>query len=152
MTSTVTLAAPDGALFGTLGAGGIAVVLAVMLVLGVLGNGRLKLGATGATVIGFLSATGFSAAGKLWAHPERFVGQGLTGLGVGQGADGPFGDVEIAAVALLLLVLMLFARITPLFGAVLGVLAGIIWPAVGDGTIWAVPAELSAAVVSMVGG
>ncbi|WP_432124043.1 hypothetical protein [Streptomyces sp. C10-9-1] len=152
MTTTVTVAAPAGALLGALGTGGVALVLAVMLVLGVRGRGRLKLNDNPAAITAFLAATAFSAAGKLWASPEQFVGQGLSGLGVGQGPNGPFGNVGLAAVATLILIVFLFATMTPLFGAVLGFIAGVIWPAVGPGTIWAIPAELAAAVLTMVGG
>ena len=146
------LAAPAGAIFGGLGAGGLALALAVLLVLGVRGKGKVKLKDNPAMIVAFLAATAFSAAGELWANPERFVGQGLMGLGVGQGADGPFGDVRLGAVALILLIVMLCALMNPVFGATLGFIAGIVWPATGDGTIWAIPSELAQAALMMLGG
>lgn len=147
----IPLAAPAGAVFGGLGAGGLALALAVLLVLGVRGKGKVKLKDNPAMIVAFLAATAFSAAGELWANPEQFVGQGLTGLGVGT-ADGPFGDVRLGAVALILLIVMLCATMNPMFGAILGFIAGVVWPATGDGTIWAIPSELAQAVMMMVGG
>lgn len=148
----ITLAAPAAAIFGGLGAGGLALAIAILLVLGVRGKGRVKLTASPAAYVAFLAATAASAAGQMWAHPEKVVGQGLTGLGVGQGSEGPFGDVRLGAVALILLIIFLTASVTPLFGAVLGAIAGVVWPATGDSTIWALPCSVAQAVLGMVGG
>ena len=145
------LAAPDGAAFGALGAGGLALALTVLLVLGVKGEGKVKLKDNPAMICGFVASTAFSAAGAIWTRPEQITSQGLTGLGVGTGS-GPFGNVGIGAVSLILLFIMLCWKLTPLRGAILGVLAGIVWPAAGDGTVWAIPSELGAAVLMMVGG
>lgn len=145
------LAAPEGAVFGALGAGGLAFALALFLALGVRGEGRVRLKDNPAMICGFVASTAFSAAGSIWSNPERITSQGLTGLGVGSGS-GPFGNVGIGAVALVLLILMTCWRLTPLRGAILGLIAGIVWPAAGDGTLWAIPSELAAAVLMMIGG
>jgi hypothetical protein len=147
----VYLAAPEGAVFGALGAGGLAFALARFLALGVRGEGRVRLKDNPAMICGFVASTAFSAAGSIWSNPERITSQGLTGLGVGSGS-GPFGNVGIGAVALVLLILMTCWRLTPLRGAILGLIAGIVWPAAGDGTLWAIPSELAAAVLMMIGG
>ncbi|MFE9645298.1 hypothetical protein ACFYO0_14515 [Streptomyces sp. NPDC006365] len=145
------LAAAEGAALGALGAGGLSLVLTALLVLGVKGKGRVKLKDNPAIICGFIASTAFSAAGQIWANPERIASQGLTGLGVGTGS-GPFGNVGMGAVASLLLVLILCWEMSPLRGAILGLIAGIVWPAAGDGTIWAVPSELGAAILMMIGG
>ena len=145
------VAAADGAAFGALGAGGLALALTVLLVFGVMGKGKVKLKDNPATICGFLATTAFASAGKIWANPEKIASQGLTGLGVGTGT-GPFGNVGIGAVALILLILILCWQMTPKRGACLGMIAGIVWPAAGTGTVWAMPAELGAAVLMMVGG
>lgn len=145
------LAAAEGAVFGVLGAGGLALVLTTFLILGVRGKGKVKLKDTQAAIVAFLAASSYVAAGKIWSSPQQVVEQGLTGLGVG-GASGPFGEVGIGAVALLLLIVMLTASLTSVFGATVGMIAGFVWPAAGDGTIWAVPSQLAAAVLMMVGG
>lgn len=149
---TTIAAAPAGAIFGGLGAGGLALALAVLLVLGVRGRGRMKLTASPAAYVAFVAATAFSAAGQMWANPEKIVGQGLMGLGVGQGSSGPFGDVQLGAVALILVFVFLFAQVTPVFGAVLGLIAGFVFPATGDGAVWAIPSEVAKSVLMMVGG
>lgn len=148
------LAAPAGATAGALGAvgtGGLALCLTALLVFGVKGKGKLALKDNPATICGFLATTSFAAAGKIWANPERIASQGLTGLGVGTG-DGPFGNVGLGAVATLLLILILCWEMNPLRGAVLGMIAGIIWPAAGNESVWAMPSELGAAALMMIGG
>ena len=147
----ITIAAPTGAIFGGLGAGGLALAAAVFLILGVRGKGRVKLKDNPAIIVAFLASTAFSAAGQVWANPQKLVGQGLLGLGVG-GGGGPFGNVQLGAVALIILIVMLCAPMTPVFGAVLGLIAGVVWPAAGANTIWAIPCELAIAGLAMVGG
>lgn len=139
-----------GAVFGALGTGGIALAATVFLVLGVRGQGRVKLKDNPALISAFIAGTAFTAAGDIWLNPSKITAQGLTGIGVGTGG-GPFGDIGLGAVGLILLIVMLTAKMTPLFGAALGLIASFVWPATGDGTIWAIPAELAAAVLMMVG-
>lgn len=145
------LAAAEGAVFGGIGAGGLALCFAVFLVLGVKGKGRVKLKDNPAAVVAFIASTSFSAAGAIWSNPEKIVSQGLTGLGVESGS-GPLGDVRIGAVALLLGILLACLPLTPFRGAVIGLIAGFVWPATGDGTLFAIPSELAAAALMMVGG
>ncbi|WP_097933741.1 MULTISPECIES: hypothetical protein [unclassified Streptomyces] len=146
------IAAPTsgGAVLGTLGGGGIALALTALLILGVRGGGRIKLGAGKAGVVAFLAGTSYVAAGKIWANAERVVAQGLTGFGVG--SDGPFGNVGIGAVALLLLIIMVAAPLTAVRAAVVAMIAAFVWPATGDGTIWAIPGQLAAAALMSFGG
>ncbi|MEV8432012.1 hypothetical protein ACWHLZ_28000 [Streptomyces chartreusis] len=145
------LAAVEGAALGALGAGGLSLALTVLLVFGVKGEGKVKLKDNPAIICGFLATTAFASAGKIWANPERIASQGLTGLGVGTGG-GPFGNVGVGAIATVLLILMLTWRITPVRGAFLGLIAGIVWPAAGNDSVWAMPSELGAAVLMMMGG
>lgn len=144
------LAQADGAAFGALGAGGLALALAVALVLGVRGQGKIRLRDNSAMILAFIAGTAFSAAGAIWANPERITRQGLSGLGVG--GSGPFGNVGMGAVALLLLILMLGLRLTPARGAALGLVAAVVWPLAGSATVWALPCELAAASLMMIGG
>jgi hypothetical protein len=145
------LAAQSGAVFGALGTGGLALCAAVFLVLGVKGEGKVKLKDNPAMIWAFIASTAFRAAGSIWSNPERITKQGLTGLGVGSD-HGAFGQVGIGSVALLLLILMLCWDMTPVRGAVLGLIAGVVWPAAGTDSIWALPSELAAAALMMVGG
>ncbi|MGW7085038.1 hypothetical protein ACWGH2_16320 [Streptomyces sp. NPDC054871] len=143
----------SGAVFGVLGSGGIAICLTALLIFGVVGGGKVKFGSTGAAVCAFLAGTAYVSAGKIWANPGKITEQGLTGLGVGTGS-GPFGDVGIGAVALLLLIILVAAPakwLPPGRAAIVGMIAAFIWPAAGDGTIWAAPVQFAAAVLMMVG-
>ena len=142
-------ASGSGTVFGVVGAGGIALVLTVLLVLGVRGKGKIRLSAGQASVVAFLAGTAYVAAGKIWANAQLITEQGLSGLGVGS-SDGPFGAVGIGAAALLLLVIMLAAPLTPGRAAAVAMIASFVWPAAGDGTIWSVPTELAAATLMMV--
>ncbi|MFC8520790.1 hypothetical protein [Streptomyces sp. NPDC057257] len=146
------LAGQTGGVFGALGAGGLALCAAVFLVLGVKGKGKVRLKENPAMICSFLAATAFQAAGAIWTNPDRITKQGLTGLGVGGGGHSAFGDVGIGAVALLLLILMLTLELTPFRGAILGLVAGSVWPAAGADSIWRLPCELASAVLMMIGG
>lgn len=147
----ISIAAAEGAAFGALGAGGASLVLAALLILGVKGKGKVRLGNNPAMIVAFVAGTSFHTAGQIWTNPERITAQGLTGLGVGTGS-GPFGNVGVGAVCALLLVAMLCWQLTPLRGAILGLIAAIVWPLAGNGTVWALPVELGAAVLLMAGG
>lgn len=147
---TAAASSGGGAVFGVVGAGGLALALTVLMVLGVMGRGKLKLSTGQATVVAFLAGTAYVAAGKIWANPQRITEQGLTGLGVGSD-HGPFGAVGVGAIALILLIVMLTAAPTPAFCATVGMIAAFVWPATGDGTIWSIPVQLSSATLLMVG-
>ncbi|WP_354596093.1 hypothetical protein R1Y80_00825 [Streptomyces sp. JL1001] len=146
------IAAPTsgGAVLGTLGGGGIALALTALLILGVQGKGRIKFGAGKAGVVAFLAGTSYVAAGKIWANAEKVVAQGLTGFGVG--SDGPFGNVGIGAVALLLLIIMIAAPLNAGRASAVAMIAAFVWPTTGDGTIWAIPGQLAAATLMSFGG
>ncbi|MFD8970524.1 hypothetical protein ACFV0C_36980 [Streptomyces sp. NPDC059568] len=148
----VTLAASEtGAALGAMGAGGISLVLTLLLVLGVKGKGKVKLKDNPAILTAFLTGTAFTAAGKIWGNPGRFTEQGLSGLGVGTGT-GVLGDVRIAAVAAALLVLILCWEMNPRRGAFLGLTCAFIWPLCGTDSVFAAPSELAAGVLMMIGG
>ncbi|MFJ2007023.1 hypothetical protein [Streptomyces chartreusis] len=147
------LAAPDsaGAIFGVVGSGGIALCLTALLVFGLINGGRITFKVRGSLITSFLAGTAYVAAGKIWANPGKITEQGLTGLGVGTGT-GPFGDVGIGAVATLLFIIIIAAPLTPIQAAAVGMIAAFVWPAAGDGSIWAAPVQFAAAVLMMVGG
>jgi len=146
------VAAPDsgGAVLGVLGSGGLALCLTALLVFGVIGKGKVSFSTGQAGAVAFLAGTAFTAAGKIWDDAEQVVQQGWTGLGVG--GNGPFGEIGIGAASLLLLIIMLTAPLNPVRAAVVSMIAAFTWPATGDGTIWAVPGQLAAAVFMMIGG
>ncbi|MFI2184599.1 hypothetical protein [Streptomyces sioyaensis] len=144
-------AAGGGAAFGELGAGGIALAATVLLILGVKGQGRVKLKDNPALIVAFIAGTTFTAAGKIWTNPEKITKQGLAGIGVGHNS-GVFGHVGIGAVCLILLILMLCWKLTPFRGAVLGLIAAFVWPLAGSEAVWSLPVQLALAVPTMLGG
>lgn len=141
----------DGAALGALGAGGLALAASLFLILGVMGEGKVTLTNNPAMITAFVAGTSFKTAGEIWAHPERLTEQGLTGFGVGTGS-GPFGDVGVGAVCLVLLILMLCWKLTPVRGATLGMIAAFVWPTAGPDTIWGIPTDLAAGALVMAGG
>jgi hypothetical protein len=146
----ITAAATGETIFGPVGAGGLALALSVLLFFGVKGKGRVKFGTRAAGIVAFLAGTSYSAAGKIWTNAEAITSQGLTGFGVGS-SNGPLGNVGIGAVALVLFILMLTAPLTPVTSAVLGMISAFVFPAAGDGSIFAVPVQFAAAVL-IIGG
>ncbi|MEV3995792.1 hypothetical protein AB0K62_08880 [Streptomyces halstedii] len=146
------LAAPNsaGSFFGSVGAGGLAICLTVLLIFGVIGKGKIKLNTFRAGLVALLAGSSYAAAGKIWSHAEAVVQQGWTGLGVG-GGEGAFGVIGIGAASTLLVILMLVAPLNPVRAAALCLIAAFTWPAAGDGSIWAVPGQLIAAVFVMFG-
>ena len=146
----MTLAASGETIFGPVGAGGLALALTVLLFFGVKGKGKIKLAERAAGIVAFLAGTSYAAAGQIWANPERITSQGLTGFGVGTGG-GPLGNVGVGAVALVLFILMLTFPLTPVTSAVLGMISAFVFPAAGDGSLFAIPTEFAAAIL-IIGG
>jgi hypothetical protein len=120
----------DGHIFGALGAGGIALVLTVILVLGVRGKGKHKLNHEQAGVIGFLAGTMYLAAGQIW----RFAGsmtQAFTSIA--SGPNGPLGDVGLGAVAMSLFAWWWLGARKPGRAALQGIASGSLFAAAGGG-------------------
>lgn len=146
------LAAPDsaGSFFGSVGAGAVAICLTIALIGGVIGRGKIKLKTWQAGVVAIAAGSSYTAAGKIWTHAETVVQQGWTGFGVGN-SNGAFGDIQIGGASLILAAVMLFLPLNPARAAVVGLIAAFTWPAAGDGSIWAVPGQFTAAVFTMFG-
>lgn len=137
-----TLAAPTaGGFFGSLGAGGLALALTALLILGIRGRGKVRLSRDHAAIVGFLAGTAYGAAGSIWATAPDATRQGLAGLGVGR-ADGPFGTVGLGAVALLLVLWLWFGSPGIRTAGLVGIVAATVFAAAGG--IWAIPANLVA--------
>ncbi len=94
-------AAPTGIdhILGSLGTGGLALVLTVALILGVRGHGKHRLSHVQAGVIGFLAGTLYLSAGQIWAFAGNLTDSLATTVA---GPGGPFGDVGLGAAALVL--------------------------------------------------
>lgn len=142
---TAAPASTGGQLLGSLGAGGLALALTVLLILGIKGKGKRKLSSTAAMVIAFVAGTMYAGAGGIWAWPAQLISQGLLGVGVGRG-DGPFGEVGMGAIATIIAVVIWFAGLRPARSAIVGIIAATVWAAAGG--IWIVPSEVVATVAT----
>ncbi len=118
----------DGHIFGALGAGGIAFVLTVGLVLGVRGKGNHRFSHEHAGVLGFITGTLYTAAGQLWAAPQNLTDSLAATV---TGPDGPLGDVGMGAVALGLFLWWWLGKPRPAKAALLGVASGSLAAAAG---------------------
>ncbi|MFE0689003.1 hypothetical protein ACFV0Z_12755 [Streptomyces xiamenensis] len=90
----------DGEVLGSLGAGGAALALTVVLVLGMkaAGKGR-QLPWIAVLILSMVAATCYAAAGGLWSLPADLLGSLLGAIGVG-GGDGPLGNVGMGAICI----------------------------------------------------
>lgn len=154
----VTAAAPaisveGGRILGTVGAGGIATALTVILVAGIRepkGGGGGAPGATGggkksrirkrltsdqAQWTGVAAGTFYMTAGSIWT-----VGKNLSDAFATVFTGGGFGSAGMGAVSLLLAALMYFRELAPGKAAFVGVLAAGVWAQAGG--IWGLPQAL----------
>jgi hypothetical protein len=134
-TTTITLAQETtGDLTGAVGAlsaTGIALVLMITLVYGVIGKGKRKLATGPAQVVGIFAELAFLRAGSFWQD----IGSAFQSIPVGIAGNQELGAPGVATVCLVLVVLSAFARIVPASAAFLGLLMGGAFEA-ADGSIW----------------
>ncbi|WP_241846304.1 hypothetical protein [Streptomyces sp. MJM1172] len=148
-TFAAPAAAPSGgfAILGTVGFTGGALVMTVVLVLGIRGNGKIKFNHTSAVVMGFITGQLYAMAGQFGA----FAGDMSKGLsqaiqqGVGQG-----GTIGAGAIALIMCALMYGTKLKRTPGVVLGILSPPIFTAAGGGFA-IVTTLLSSALTTVVG-
>lgn len=126
-------------LFGVLGTGGLAIVLTTVLVIGIRGRGKLRLTQTAASITGFLAGVAYTAAGSIWANAGTVTKQALAGAA---SPHGPAGDVGLGAIAIVLTLVMVYARVKPGIAAVLGIAAATVFAAAGG--IWAIATTTAA--------
>ncbi len=124
-------------ILGSLGTGGAALVVTVLLILGVKGRGNHKLSHEAAGAIGFIAGTLYLAAGQIWA----FAGSMTTSVtSIVSGPKGMFGDVGLGAVALVLFAWWWLGKPRPGKAALLGVMSGSLFAAAGG--IWAIASDM----------
>ncbi|MFJ3587514.1 hypothetical protein ACIQUY_29340 [Streptomyces sp. NPDC090231] len=136
---TTTLAASGSAsFFGGLGTGGIALVLTVLLVLGTRKKDTETTFSKGqALTIGLAAGVVWAGAGIVWGMPNDVVLQGLQSLGVGR-ADGPLGNVQMPAIAWVLVIVAYIVKLAPRAAGVTGIIMATTFAAAGGG--WAIVA------------
>lgn len=128
-----------GKLLGSVGSGGIALVLTGVMVAGIRdpknGKIRRKLTSTQATVIGVAAGTCYAAAGSIW-QASGDLSNALASVFT----SGAFGTAGLGAVSALLAGWMYFREAKPGAAAITGVLAAGVWSQAGG--IWGLPEAL----------
>lgn len=144
-----TVAAPQlgtgGKLFGTVGMAAISIGLIVLLIGGIIGKGNLKIKSWKvALFLGFLFVAACTATGQMWTVvPE--VGSS-TGQALSDGlSNAGIGDVGLAGVCIIFVILINVLDMNPAGGAWAGVFMSGMFTAAGG--IWTLPATLLASVL-----
>ncbi|MYT60631.1 hypothetical protein GTW29_28615 [Streptomyces sp. SID7834] len=136
---TTTLAAGGSAtFFAGLGTGGVALVLTVALVLGTRKKGAETTFSKGlALTLGLAAGVVWAGAGIVWGMPDDVVLTALQALGVGR-ADGPFGNVQMPAIAWVLVLIAYLVKLAPRAAGVTGIIMATTFSAAGGA--WAIVA------------
>jgi hypothetical protein len=152
-----TIGVEGGKILGTVGAGGIALVLTLILWAGIrepkggaggggggpkgAGGGgkksriRKRLTSDQAQWTGVAAGTFYMVAGSIWV-----VGENLSNAFANVFTGGGFGTAGMGAVSLLLAALMYFRELAPGKAAVTGIIAAGVWAQAGG--IWGLPQAL----------
>ncbi|MDH6131938.1 hypothetical protein P3T37_001312 [Kitasatospora sp. MAA4] len=120
MSAIELAAATPAAAIGGVSAAGVAAVLLLVMVLGVIGKGKKKLASGPAQIVGFIAETAFLKAPAFW-HDIGAAFQSITDT---MATNPALGGIGIGAVCLIVVVLSLFARLVPATAVFLGMLAG----------------------------
>lgn len=152
---SILIAAPaisveGGKILGSVGAGGIATALTVILIAGIRepkkgggpdggggkkGRIRRKLTSDQAQWIGVTAGTLYMVAGSIWT-----VGKDVSDAFATVFTGGGFGTAGMGSVALLLAAIMYFRELTPGKAAFTGIVAAGVWAQAGG--IWGLPEAL----------
>lgn len=128
-----TLAAGTGAtILGGLGTGGVALVLTTALVLGTRTAAEKTFKKSVALFIGLAAGTVWMGAGQVWGMPDDLVLNALKSAGVGSG-DGPLGDVEMTAIAVVLVLVAYLWKLKPRTAGVTGIIMATVFASAGGG-------------------
>jgi hypothetical protein len=107
-------------LLGSIGLGGLALVLALSLVLGTRERSEHQFGKGLSLTVGLAAGIAFMGAGQVWDLPDDLALTALDAAGVGSGA-GPFGDVGMGAISILTVLVAYLVRLKPRSAGVLGI-------------------------------
>lgn len=156
MAAAPAISVEGGKILGTIGAGGIALVLTLILWIGIRdpkgggagpaqggqggGGGkksriRKRLTSDQAQWTGVAAGTFYMVAGSIWV-----VGKNLSDAFASVFTGGGFGTAGMGAVSLLLAALMYFRELSPGKAAITGIVAAGVWAQAGG--IWGLPQAL----------
>ncbi|HCA86358.1 MAG TPA: hypothetical protein DEQ61_13160 [Streptomyces sp.] len=134
----ITLAASaSGNILGGFGAGGLALILTAVLILGTKDSSEHPLPKNAALVIGLMAGVCYLGAGQLWGIPDDLIVSTMRGFGVGSGG-GVLGNVTEPAVSLTLVVVAWFVRLKARTAGVLGIGMSSVFSV--SGGVWAMVA------------
>lgn len=107
-------------MLGSIGLGGLALILTVVLILGTRKKSKHTLPKAAALTVGLFAGVAFMGAGQVWDVPDDLVLTALGAAGVGS-ADGPLGQVGMGAISLVCLAFAYWVDLKPLTAGVLGI-------------------------------
>ncbi|MFD3517728.1 hypothetical protein [Streptomyces sp. NPDC058657] len=132
--NTTLAAGPGATVIGSLGTGGIALVLFTALVLGTSKKSKIKMSQTVALTLALCTGTMLIAAGQIWGIPHNFTKGALDAAKIGTGS-GPLGDVQPGAIAIVLVLIAYMVTLSPRASAVTGIVMATVFG--GAGGAWA---------------
>lgn len=135
----------DGEILGSIGAGGTALVLLTILVLGIRGK-KHPLPTTGALIVAFAASIFCVAAGGVWGYPSEVVRPVIARFTSGNSF---LGDIGPGALALAVTAILWYVNLSPKWTAIWAYIAAVIYGAAGG--IWVVPIETIYTAFSAVG-
>ncbi|MFF7365638.1 hypothetical protein [Streptomyces sp. NPDC008125] len=131
MSTTLAAASGSATFLGGLGTGGLALVLTVALILGTRKKGGETTFPKGlALTLGLAAGTVWMGAGIVWGMPDDMVTTALQAVGVGK-VDGPLGNVQMRAIALVLVVVAYLVKLKPRAAGVTGIIMASVFSAAG---------------------
>lgn len=138
-----------GSLFGAFGSGGVCLAIAVWVVIGHRGKGKLAAKHEDSHTAWWMIAFGLFAAtaGQVFSAPAQ-VGQAFTHAFTSQSAA--FGQVGVGAVALILTLVLFGTKPRPLLDSVLGATVPSVYAAAGG--LWALPLTVAGSAIRAVVG
>ncbi|MGE7437967.1 hypothetical protein [Kitasatospora sp. NPDC001175] len=132
----------SGQILGSLGTGGAALGATTYLILGCRSKGRIKLSDDAASITGFVAGTLYASAASFWTAPKTITDSVVASV---SGADGPFGNVGLGAVAVVLSLLAYGTAWGKGKKAALGVAGATVFAEAGG--IWGIAPVLVTSVV-----
>lgn len=117
--NTLAAAAIGTRMLGSIGLGGLALVLTTVLILGTRKKTAHEFSKGQAIACGLFAGMAFMGAGQVWDVPDDMVLTALSAAGVGR-SDGPLGAVGMGAISILCVIAAYLVRLKPRAAGVLG--------------------------------
>lgn len=118
--NTLAAAGTGTRLLGSIGLGGLALILTTALILGTRKKSAHEFSKGLALAVGLFAGMAFMAAGQVWDVPADMVLSALQAAGVGRD-DGPFGAVGMGAISILCVITAYLVKLKPRAAGVLGI-------------------------------